>query len=164
MQESPPRAGANRLFGAPLFQGLEQLRKVGIAATARTIEIHALSAAHRKHDFDATISGWAIDTTLDLTPYFHSSESAGGYNIGSYQSLEADRLLEAARRAETPQAALPDLLRLQQVLHADQPFTFLWEPQRLCGVRADLIDVQPNAISAYFNLPDWQRRARPDRR
>jgi len=155
---------SNRNRSAAVVMIQEQLRKVGIAATARTIEIHALSDANRKHDFDATISGWAIDTTLDLTPYFHSSESAGGYNIGSYQSLEADRLLEAARRAETPQAALPDLLRLQQVLHADQPFTFLWEPQRLCGVRADLIDVQPNAISAYFNLPDWQRRARPDRR
>ncbi len=152
---------SNRIRSAAVVLIQEQLRKVGIAATPRTLEIHALTEANRAHDFDATISGWAIDTTLDLKPYFHSTESAGGYNIGSYRNAEVDRLLEAARRTPTPQDALPDLLRIQQVLHAEQPYTFLWEPQRLCAVRSDLADVHPNAISAYFNLPEWQRRATP---
>lgn len=152
---------SNRIRTAALVMIQEQLRKVGVAATPRTIEIHALTEANRAHDFDATISGWAIDTTLDFRPYFHSAESSEGYNFGSYSNPEVDRLLDAARRAPTPEAALPDLLRLQQILHADQPYTFLWEPQRLCAVRADLAEVRPNAISAYFNLPDWQRRADP---
>ncbi|MEO7794229.1 MAG: ABC transporter substrate-binding protein [Thermoanaerobaculia bacterium] len=153
---------SNRIRTAALVLIQEQLRKVGIAATPRTIEIHALTEANQAHDFDATVSGWAIDTTLDLKPYFHSSESSGGYNFGSYRSDELDRLLDAARRAANPQEALPDLVRAQQILHAEQPYTFLWEPQRLCAVRTDLIDVRPNAISAYFNLPEWQRRAKSD--
>ena len=152
---------SNRIRSAAVVLIQEQLRKVGIAATPRTLEIHALTEANRAHDFDATMSGWAIDTTLDLKPYFHSTESAGGYNIGSYRNTEVDRLLEAARRTPTPQDALPDLLRIQQVLHAEQPYTFLWEPQRLCAVRSDLADVHPNPISAYFNLPAWQRRVTP---
>ncbi len=150
---------SNRIRTAALVMIQEQLRQVGVAATPRTIEIHALTEANTAHEYDATVSGWAIDTTLDLKPYFHSSASAGGYNFGSYRNDEVDRLLEAARRAATPESALPDLLRLQQILHAEQPYTFLWEPQRLCAVRADLIDVRPNSISAYFNLPEWQRRA-----
>jgi len=153
---------SNRIRTAALVMIQEQLRKVGIAATPRTIEIHALTEANTAHDFDATVSGWSIDTTLDLKPYFHSSASAGGYNFGSYRNAEVDRLLEAARRAPTPEAALPDLLRTQQILHAEQPYTFLWEPQRLCAVRADLMDVRPNSISAYFNLPEWRRRATTD--
>jgi peptide/nickel transport system substrate-binding protein len=153
---------SNRIRTAALVMIQEQLRKVGIAATPRTIEIHALTEANRKHDFDGTVSGWAIDTTLDLRPYFHSSEGAGGYNFGSYRNAEVDRLLDASRRTPTPEAALPDLLRIQQILHAEQPYTFLWEPQRLCAVRDDLVDVRPNAISGYFNLPEWQRRAKPD--
>ncbi|MDQ1348527.1 MAG: bac 5 protein [Acidobacteriota bacterium] len=152
---------SNRIRTAALVMIQEQLRQVGVAATPRTIEIHSLTEANTAHEYDATISGWAIDTTLDLKPYFHSSASAGGYNFGSYRNAEVDRLLEAARRAATPESALPDLLRLQQILHAEQPYTFLWEPQRLCAVRADLIDVRPNSISAYFNLPEWQRRAAP---
>lgn len=152
---------SNRIRSAAVVMIQEQLRKVGIAATARTLEIHTLTEVNREHDFDATISGWAIDTTLDLKAYFHSSASAGGYNIGSFDNPEVDRLLEAARRVEKATDALPDLLRIQQILHAEQPYTFLWEPQRLCGVRADLADVQPNSISTYFNLPDWRRRTEP---
>lgn len=148
---------SNRTRTAALVMIQEQLRKVGIAATPRTIEIHALTEANREHRFDGTLSGWAIDTTLDLKPYFHSSESDGGYNFGSYRNAEVDRLLDAARRASSPEAALPDLLSVQKLLDADQPYTFLWEPQRICVVRADLADVRPNAISAYFNLPEWRR-------
>ena len=153
---------SNRIRTAALVLIQEQLRRVGVAATPRTMEIHALTEANREHEFDATVSGWAIDTTLDFRPYFHSTESAGGYNIGSYGNAEVDRLLDTSRRAPSPEAALPDLVRLQQILHADQPYTFLWEPQRLCAVRADLEEVRPNALSAYFNLPEWQRRASPD--
>lgn len=153
---------SNRFRSAALVMIQEQLRKVGIAVELRTIEVHALTEANRRHDFDATVSGWSIDTTLDLRPYFHSEEIAGGYNIGSYRNREIDRLVDAARRAPTPEDALPDLLRTQQILHAEQPYTFLWEPQRLCAVRNDLENVRPNSISAYFNLPEWQRRATPD--
>ena len=153
---------SNRIRTAALVLIQEQLRKVGVAATPRTIEIHALTESNLAHDFDATLSGWAVDTTLDLKPYFHSSESAGGYNFGSYRNSEVDRLLDTARRAPTPEAAQPDLLRLQQILGLEQPYTFLWEPQRLCAVRADLEEVRPNALSAYFNLAEWHRRATPD--
>ncbi len=153
---------SNRIRTAALVMIQEQLRKVGVAATPRTIEIHALTEANLAHDFDGTVSGWAVDTTLDLKPYFHSSESAGGYNFGSYLNPEVDRLLDAARRAPTPEAATPDLVRMQQILHEEQPYTFLWEPQRLCAVRADLENVRPNALSSYFNLPEWHRRAKPD--
>ncbi len=153
---------SNRLRTAALVMVQEQLRHVGIAVTPRTIEIHTLTEANLAHDFDATLSGWAVDTTLDLKPYFHSTESAGGYNFGSYRNAEVDRLLDASRRAATPEAAKPDLVRMQQILSDEQPYTFLWEPQRLCAIRADLVDVRPNALSAYFNLPEWQRRATPD--
>ncbi len=153
---------SNRIRTAALVMIQEQLRKVGVAATPRTIEIQALTEANLAHNFDATVSGWAVDTTLDLKPYFHSTESAGGYNFGSYKNAEVDRLLDAARRAPTPEAAKPDLVRMQRILAAEQPYTFLWEPRRLCALRTDLVDVRPNALSAYFNLPEWRRRATPD--
>ncbi|MEO8274762.1 MAG: ABC transporter substrate-binding protein [Thermoanaerobaculia bacterium] len=153
---------SNRLRTAALVMIQEQLRKVGVQATPRTIEIHALTEANGAHEFDATLAGWAVDTTLDLRPYFSSKEILDGYNFGSYSNPEVDRLLEASRQAPTPEEAKPDLLRLQQILRVEQPYTFLWEPQRLCAARVSLEDVHPNAISAYFNLPEWQRRASAD--
>lgn len=153
---------SNRIRTAAVVMIQEQLRKVGVSVTPRTLEIHALTEANVDHQFDATLSAWAIDTTLDMRPYFHSTESAGGYNFGSYRNPEVDALLDAARRASTPDAALPDLLRIQQILHAEQPYTFLWEPQRLCALRDDLRDVRPNSVSTYFNLPEWWRQAKTE--
>lgn len=149
---------ANRMRGDAVVLIQAQLRRIGVDARPATVEIHALTDRNLAHDFDATVSGWAVDTTLDLKPYLHSSEADGGYNFGSYRNPEVDRLLETARRAPTPEAAKPDLVALQRLVHRDQPYTFLWEPQRFCAARDELENFVPNAISSYFNLPDWRRR------
>jgi len=148
---------SNRIRSDALVMIQAQLRQVGIDARPRTLEIHTLTERNLAHDFDATLSGWSVDTTLDLKPYFHSSEADGGYNFGSFRDPEVDERIAAARRASTPEAAKPDLVAVQRILHQQQPYTFLWEPQRLCAVRGDLEDVRPNALSAYFNLPEWRR-------
>jgi peptide/nickel transport system substrate-binding protein len=148
---------SNRLRGDALVMIQEQLRRIGVAAEPRALEIHALTERNIAHDFEATLSGWAVDTTLDLRPYFHSSEAAGGYNFGAYRNPELDRLLESVRHEPDLARAMPVFARIQEILHRDQPYTFLWEPQRLAGVRRDLRDVAPNALSAFFNLPRWWR-------
>ena len=155
---------SNRTRADALVMIQSDLRAIGVAATPRTMEIHALTERNIAHDFDATLSGWAVDTTLDLKPYFHSSEADGGYNFGDYRNPEVDRLLDATRRAATPEASRPDFERLQQIIHADQPYTFLWEPQKICAVRNELRDVHPNAMSTYFNLPEWRLEVSPQTR
>jgi peptide/nickel transport system substrate-binding protein len=52
-------------------------------------------------------------------------------------------------------AARPLYERLQELLHRDQPVTYLYEPMRLVGARRTLRNVDPNSISAYFHLRDW---------
>ncbi len=149
---------SNRFRSDALVMIQEQLRRVGVDARPRTVEIHTLNELNQAHDFDATLMGWAVDTTFDLRSNLHSSEIDGGYNFGSFSDPEVDRLLEATRRAKTPEEARPDLVRIQRILHQSQPFTFLWEPQRICVVRSDLENVRPNSLSAYFNLAQWTRR------
>jgi peptide/nickel transport system substrate-binding protein len=148
---------SNRTRGDALVLLQEQLRKIGVEARPRTMEIHTLTEQNIAHEFDATLSGWAVDTTLDLKPYFHSSEADEGYNFGDYRNAEVDRLLDSARRAASPELARPDLVAIQKILHREQPYTFLWEPKRICAVRDDLAGVAPNALSSYFNLPEWRR-------
>lgn len=150
---------SNRVRSDALVLIQEQLRRVGIDAQPRALEIQTLTEKNLAHEFDATLSGWAIDTTLDLRPYFHSSEAAGGYNFGSYANAELDRLLVEVRRVDRLEDAKPMFERIQRVLHAEQPYTFLWEPQRLAGVRRELGEVEPNALSPLFNLARWWRRA-----
>jgi len=67
---------------------------------------------------------------------------------------------EALVRTCEPELARPDLLEIQRILHREQPYTFLWEPRRVCAVRDDLTDVRPNALSSYYNLAEWRRTSK----
>lgn len=152
---------SNRLRSDALVLIQEQLRRIGVEAVPRALEIHTLTAANFEHDFDATLSGWAVDTTLDLRTYFHSASIEDGYNFGSYRDPEIDRLVDLARRVEKVEDGAPLLRQVQQILHRDQPYTFLWEPRKVSAARRPLVVVEPNALSTYYNLSSWWLRSLP---
>lgn len=54
----------------------------------------------------------------------------------SYASADADAALAAAVAATDWTGAEAAMARVQEILHRDQPVTFLWEAQRLAAVRA----------------------------
>ncbi len=142
-----------RVDAAVLIQ--DQLRRVGVDAQVRRIEFTTLVDMNLEHDFDATLGGWGIDTSLDLTYAFHSDSYENGHNFGGYSNPELDGLIEATRREIDPAARLELLHRAQGIIHRDQPYTFLWEPQRLAAVNRRVRNAQPNPLSSYFHLQEW---------
>jgi peptide/nickel transport system substrate-binding protein len=133
----------------------EQLRKVGVEARTGTLETNTLVAQLGRHEFDAAILSYSIDTSLDITYAFHSNSIKDGSNYGSYSNPEVDRLLDDVRQQTDPQQAGERLMRAQEILHQDQPYTFLWENQRLDAASKRLQDPRPNALSAYFHIREW---------
>ena len=144
---------AVRADAAAMIQ--EQLKRVGIDARPRTLELNTLGTRAGKHDFDAVIQGFAIDTSLDLAYAFATDSIENGNNWGSYSNPEVDRLLAQIRSQSEPLHAKPMLLRVQQILARDQPFTLLWEPQRVDGASRRLQGAAPNALSSLFNVREW---------
>lgn len=147
----------NRLRSDAAVLIRDQLRRVGVDVEPRALELQALIERNRTGDFDATISGWAIDTTLDLRPYFHSAEIADGQNFVAYRNAELDRALDGARGEPDLASARPLLVRVQRILHQEQPYTFLWEPRRLVAVARDLEGVEVTHLSALGTLARWSR-------
>jgi peptide/nickel transport system substrate-binding protein len=133
-----------------------QLRKIGIDVVVRKIEFNTLLEMNQDHLFDATLGAWGIDTSLDLKYAFHSESIDQGYNYGGYVNTEVDRLIERANRQKDWTALKQDLWRIQEKLHQDQPYTFLWEPQRLSAVRTRVLRAKPNPLTAYFHLHKWR--------
>lgn len=133
----------------------QQLARVDIRMEIRSLEFNTLAELSERHDFDAQIGAWAIDTSLDLAYAFHSDSIEGGYNFGGYANPEVDALIDRFNRAPDARAALPLLHRLQEILHREQPYTFLWEPQRLVVIDRALRDVEPDALSTFSNLRRW---------
>jgi len=134
----------------------DQLKKVGIRVTPRVVDFNALADQITAGKFDAVVFGYTLDTSLDLTGNFHS-ESIGpdGNNSARYRNPEADRLILKA-------ASQPELIgmkvyldQIQQILHRDQPVTFLWESQRLTAVNKRVKNAKPTPTYAFFNLREW---------
>ena len=133
----------------------EQLRQVGVEVHIRPIEFHTLIARMEEHDYDAAIGSFSIDTSLDLKYAFHTESIDDGYNFGGYSNPRVDELIDEVKRQVEPLDAGPMLAEIQQILHDEQPFTFLWETQRIAAARAGLHEVDPNPVSTYYNLRHW---------
>lgn len=134
----------------------EQLRLVGIAADPRHMEFNSLLAPLSRHDFDAVVTGLAMDTGFNNRYYFHSSAIKDGYNWGSFEHAEMDQLIEAIEIQTDPKITKPLFDRLQEILSEEQPLTFLYEGRRLVGIHKSLHDVKPNAVSSFFNMRFWR--------
>ncbi len=134
------------------------LRAVGIDAQPRRFDPNALLPRLLGNDFDAAVSGFAIDTSLDLRPAFHSESIGGGHNYAAYANPEVDALIESVASRFDPLASLDDLHRLQRILRDDQPMLVLWEPLTLAAFNAELDSVAPNALSPLANLEEWAWR------
>ncbi len=134
----------------------DQLKKVGIRATPRLVDFNALIDQTSQGNFEASMLGFTTDTSLDLTGNFHSSSIGGdGNNIVRYRNPEVDRLIvEAASQLELA-AMKSQLDRIQQIIHRDQPVTFLWESKRLSAVNRRVKDARPTPNFSLFNLKEW---------
>ncbi len=134
----------------------EHLKQVGVEVETRLMEFSSMLAPLREHKYDAVVFGLAMDTSLNTYHYFHTRAIDDGYNWGGYSSPETDQLIEEIETQTDMAAAGPLYDRLQELIHEDQPVTFLYESRRLGGAHNSLLDVDPNAISSFFNLRRWR--------
>jgi peptide/nickel transport system substrate-binding protein len=134
----------------------QQLRQVGVEAVPRVLEFNTVVTDTRSGNFDATVMGMTMDTSLDLEGNYHT-RSIGELqdNYFRYSNPEVDRLIDLAAVQKEPLEALPYLHQIERLIHRDQPVTFLWESQRLVAVNKRVHDARPNLLAAFFNLKDW---------
>ena len=137
----------------------EQLKRVGIKVQPRVLEFHTLVHQNNTGEFEATLTGVGMDTSLDLRYGFHSgSVFPLGDNIARYRNPEVDRLIDLAASQVDIADAAGYLRELQQHIHRDQPLTFLWESQRINAINRQVRGAQPNALFVLFRLEDWWRQ------
>ncbi len=138
----------------PMIQ--EHLKRIGVEVRTRSMEFNALLGPLNQHDFDAVIQALALDTSLNTSYFFHSDAIDGGYNWGMYSNPEVDAVIDATVEQLDQLMAKPLYDRLQVMLHEDVPMTFLYESRRLTAVHKNLHNVDPNALSGFFNIRRWR--------
>ncbi|HEX4963920.1 MAG TPA: ABC transporter substrate-binding protein [Thermoanaerobaculia bacterium] len=133
----------------------DQLKKVGVQAVPRQTEFNTLMSQTTQGKFAAAILGFTMDTSLDMRSNFHSKSINDGADYVRYSNPEMDRLIDTAAVQPDMLSQRPYLNQIQQLVHRDQPVTFLWESQRLTAVNKRVKDVRPTLAFSFFNLKEW---------
>lgn len=145
----------NQLRADAMVMVQDQLKKVGIRAEPRPVEFNSMVTQVTSGKYDATLLGYSMDTSLDLSGAFHSRSIGDGANDVHYRNAEVDRLIDIAASQPDVQAEKPYLDQIQQIIHREQPLTFLWESQRLTGVNKRVRNVKPTPAFSMFNVKEW---------
>jgi peptide/nickel transport system substrate-binding protein len=132
------------------------LSRIGIKVTLRLIEWGAVQSVISEGDFDAFANRWIEPTQVDLEGIWHSAPpDTPTFNFGHYSSPEVDRLLDEVAAAPDFATQKSLLDRIQEIIVADQPYTFLVENVRLVGLDARVQGANINDATIFFNVEDW---------
>lgn len=112
----------------------ENLKGVGIKMAIRKLEWAVFVQRIEDHNFDACTMGWSLGWDTDPYQLWHSSQADKGSNFVGFQNEEADRLIEAARQEFDPQKRRQMYYRFSEILHEEQPYTFLFTTDALVAV------------------------------
>lgn len=144
-----------RILCATVIQSL--LKKVGVEVRIRTVEWAAfIHEFVDKGRFDAVILGWTISQDPDIYQVWHSSQAReGGLNFTRYVNPELDDLLERGR--STPDRAERKRVydRVQELMHEEQPYCFLFVPNSLPVVQRRFRGVDPAPAGIMHNFDEW---------
>lgn len=133
-----------------------QLKKIGIDVKIRTVEWAAfLKNFVDKGFFDALILGWTIPAEPDSYDVWHSSRAGGGLNFVSYANKEVDELLELGRGTFDRDKRKEYYYRMQEILHEEQPYLFLFVPYSFAAVDKRFKGIEPAPAGIGYNRDEW---------
>jgi peptide/nickel transport system substrate-binding protein len=133
------------------------LGHIGIEVVPRLVEWGAVQEAVYEGDFEAFINRWVEPTQVDLEGIWRSAPPGSStFNFGNYANADVDRLLDEVADAPDFATQKPLLDRIQEIIAADQPYTFLVENVRLVGLDSRIQGADINDATIYFNVEDWE--------
>ncbi len=134
-----------------------QLKDIGIEVQIRIVEWATfLKKFVDKGKYDAVILAWSITQDPDIYDVWHSSKAhEGGLNFMAYKNPEVDKLLVEAR-VEINQSKRKVLYdKIQEIIHKDQPYCFLYVPYSLPIVQTKFHGIEPAPAGIMYNFDRW---------
>ncbi len=114
----------------------------------------------RPRDYQALLFGADVGRSLDLYPFWHSSQREDpGLNVSLYASITSDQLVSDLRVATSSEAKIELLNKFSTEIENDQPASFLFAPSFEYVIRshiktADMKKLQ-RPSERFANVTDW---------
>ncbi len=144
---------------------VEAWKKLGVEVTLIQFEqTDLVQNIIRPRDFEAVLYGADIGRSIDLFPFWHSSQKNDpGLNIAQYTNIDADALLEKIRN-ETDTTLRNEAIRsFERIMKSEYPAIFLYTPTFGYVVDTDVNISQLLKISRpserFANVHTWHVRS-----
>lgn len=134
-----------------------QLAQVGIEVRIRTVEWAAfIEKFVNTRNFDAVVLGWTVTQDPDIYDVWHSSKiPAPGLNFIGFKNAKLDELLEKGRHTLDQSVRQKIYWQVQEILHEEQPYCFLYVPLALPIVRSNIMGISPAPAGITYNSDKW---------
>ncbi len=102
-------------------------RRIGVKIDISAVKWELMLQKLDNWEFDSMIMGWALDYMPDPSQLWHSkyADQKASSNYVGWKDDRTDALIEEIRRTIDPQARLPLYHRFHEILHDEQPYTWL---------------------------------------
>ncbi len=145
----------------------DRFASVGIEMIERRLEFTVMADSARDKQFDALTMAWLSDLVGDPYQLWHSSSALNrGSNYVSYNNPQVDRIIEDARVEFDPELRRELYWEFQEILHEDQPYTFLMYPEdsaahHLRFQNAEFLPARPGYDLTRWFVPTASQRYGP---
>ncbi len=132
----------------------ESLKKAGIEVTLRPLEFATILESVQTRSFDSVALGWSLPPETDPYQLWHTSQKEKGSNYTGFGNAESDKLIEDARLEFDREKRIGLYQRLHEILHDEQPYTFLFNRQRVVAASKRFQDV--TMYPQGFDVHEWR--------
>lgn len=135
--------------------------ELGIDATVKVFEPGDLSQnVIRPRDYEALFFGEVVGREYDLFAFWHSSQRIDpGLNIALYANITADKLLEAARAAESENDRTASYLKFDTLFRQEHPAILVYAPEYIYLIPNSLMGRSGGTITTpsdrFNNIREW---------
>nr|WP_244924391.1 peptide-binding protein [Chlorobium phaeovibrioides] len=136
----------------------QNLRAVGILCRLEVQESNVFFENLQSRRLDAWMAGWSIGLEIDPMDVWGSDLEASRFNFTGYRNPDLDHLCMLAKKKMDPLEAKPYWLEYQELLHRDQPVTFLYWIRETQGFNGRIQGEELNISGVFYNIDDWTLR------
>ncbi|WP_045214919.1 peptide-binding protein [Desulfonatronovibrio magnus] len=134
-----------------------RLARIGIRVRIRTVEWATFIREFvDKGRFDVVLLGWSTPQDPDMYNVWHSSQAVeNGLNFVYFKNDRVDELLEKGRQSFDMEVRKKAYDEIQEILHYEQPYMFLYVQNALPIVHARFMGIEPAPSGIMYNFKDW---------
>ena len=131
------------------------LNAVGINIKVETLEMGTLIDKLNSKSMDAWMAAWYIPIPIELKVFWYSELQYSPLNFASYQNKKADKIMDELTKNSTIDKKKELYFRFQELLHEDEPATFMYWKSNIVGVNETLRNTGIGPLGAVTHCWEW---------